>query len=224
MHDFFVPPHAPFIEPISSATFLRGHGAEEDSGMKKQKIRVANIFGTMDDKTQFEVRCVSEVVINDIFKSLLDSEDVGEYLQDVFNEADSRSVAVSKAKGAGGATITVDGTLSIDTNLVGNPVYGVYFDEVGVKGGAEAGARTKATTASVDTKEDDQFDEEIPFPSEMTEADKEKQEQAAAALRDGTFIDLASEILRNTMYNLMQEAACDEFSVDAEPLAFMVKE
>ena len=71
---------------------------------------------------------------------------------------------------------------------------------------------------------EDQFDEEIPFPPEMTEAGKEKQEQAAVALSDSTFLDLAGEILRNTMYNLMQEAACDEFSVDAEPLAFIVKE
>ena len=52
MHDFFVPPRAPFIEPISSATFLKD--AEEDEGKKNQKVRVANIFATMDDKTQFE--------------------------------------------------------------------------------------------------------------------------------------------------------------------------
>ena len=58
----------------------------------------------------------------------------------------------------------------------------------------------------------------------MMETDKEKAERAAVALRDGAFVDLAAEILRNTMYNLMQEAACDEFSIDSEPLAFVLKE
>ena len=57
----------------------------------------------------------------------------------------------------------------------------------------------------------------------MTEADKEKQE-AAAACAGRLLHRSASEIPRNTMCNLMQEAACDEFSVDAGPLAFMVKE
>lgn len=225
MHDFFVPPRAPFIEPINSATFLRGH-AEEEAGKTKQKVRVTNIFGVMDDDTQFEVRSVSELVINDIFKTLLDGEDVSEYLRDVSKEANSCSVAVSKEKGAGGATILVDGPLCRDVKLEGNPVYGVYFDEVGIKGEEKAAAtvtRERAISKG-DEAGEDQFDEEIPFPPEMTEAGKEKQEQAAVALSDSTFLDLAGEILRNTMYNLMQEAACDEFSVDAEPLAFIVKE
>jgi hypothetical protein len=38
------------------------------------------------------------------------------------------------------------------------------------------------------------------------------------------FPPLAAEVLRNTMYNLMQEALYDEFHVLAEPLSFAVKE
>ena len=119
---------------------------------------MANIFGTMDDKTQFEVRCVSEVVINDIFKSLLDSEDVGEYLQDVSTR---RIAAVGRVRvKVLIATITVDGTL-LNTNLGRQPRLRRVLRRGGRQGRASR-SRPKAATASVDTKEDDQFNEEIP--------------------------------------------------------------
>lgn len=44
-----------------------------------------------------------------------------------------------------------------------------------------------------------------------------------AALTQGEFVTVAGDILRNTMYNLMQEAVFDEFQVLAEPIKFVVK-
>ena len=176
-------------------------------------------------KRNSKVRNVSELVVSDIFKTLLGSEDVGEYLKNVFEEADSRSPVLSKERGDGGATILLDGPLSNDMNLVGNPVYGVYFDEVGIKKDVKetVTAVTGTSIGGEDEASDDHFDAEISFPNAIMGSDKEKAERTGDALRDGAFIDLAAEIL-NTMYNLMQEAAHNEFTVDAEPLAFMLKD
>ena len=49
-------------------------------------------------------------------------------------------------------------------------------------------------------------------------------EKVEMALRSNDFVDLTAEILRNTMFNLMQEVTYDEFPVDAEPLAFYHKD
>jgi hypothetical protein len=47
--------------------------------------------------------------------------------------------------------------------------------------------------------------------------------RANAALTQGEFVPLAGDILRNTIFNLMQEAVFDEFPVLAEPIKFVVK-
>lgn len=44
-----------------------------------------------------------------------------------------------------------------------------------------------------------------------------------AALTQGEFVPLVGDILRNTIFNLMQEAIFDEFAVQAEPIKFMMK-
>jgi hypothetical protein len=43
-----------------------------------------------------------------------------------------------------------------------------------------------------------------------------------ALVRNDVF-DLAADVLRNTMFNLVQEASYEEFSIDAEPLKYMIK-
>ena len=44
-----------------------------------------------------------------------------------------------------------------------------------------------------------------------------------SAMTQGDFVPLVGEILRNTIFNLMQEAIYDEFPVMAEPLKFVMK-
>ena len=44
-----------------------------------------------------------------------------------------------------------------------------------------------------------------------------------SAMTQGEFVLLTGEILRNTIFNLMQEAVYDEFPVTAEPLKFVMK-
>ena len=46
---------------------------------------------------------------------------------------------------------------------------------------------------------------------------------AKTALLRPDILELASDVLRNTMFNLVQEASYEEFSIDAEPLKYMIK-
>jgi len=52
----------------------------------------------------------------------------------------------------------------------------------------------------------------------------EEHAQLRLAMQQQGFPDIAAEILRNTFYNLMQEAAFSEFAITAEPLQFAIKE
>jgi len=47
--------------------------------------------------------------------------------------------------------------------------------------------------------------------------------QIRAALSREEFLPVAADVLRGTLYNLMEEALYDEFHVMAEPLSFAVK-
>jgi len=52
----------------------------------------------------------------------------------------------------------------------------------------------------------------------------EEQAQLRLAMRQQGFPEIVAEIMRNTFYNLMQEAAFSEFAITAEPLQFAIKE
>lgn len=43
-----------------------------------------------------------------------------------------------------------------------------------------------------------------------------------ALLQDG-FLEMAADILRNTVFNLLQEASYGEFAINSDPLKFMIK-
>jgi hypothetical protein len=49
------------------------------------------------------------------------------------------------------------------------------------------------------------------------------EEQARLALAQDGFIDIVGDILRNTMFNLLQEASFGEFAIQEEPLKFVLK-
>ena len=56
-----------------------------------------------------------------------------------------------------------------------------------------------------------------------TKRDREEEEKASALLgnADIKFLHDMDDILRNTMFNLMQEAINDEFSMSSEPIKFL---
>jgi hypothetical protein len=51
----------------------------------------------------------------------------------------------------------------------------------------------------------------------------ETNNQVKAAICDGEFLELAGDILRNTMFNLIQEAAFGDFAIDADPHKFVLR-
>ena len=54
--------------------------------------------------------------------------------------------------------------------------------------------------------------------------DDENDKKLKEAILRPNFADLASDIMRNTMYNLLQEAAFEEFPIAQEPLSFAIKD
>lgn len=50
-----------------------------------------------------------------------------------------------------------------------------------------------------------------------------EQKGALALVREPGFLEIAGDVLRNTMFNIMQEAVQEEFVIDSEPLKFLVK-
>ena len=239
IQDFFVPPSAKFIAPISTNTFM----ADSETDEAPPKVRIANVFDSLSPAHQFEVRSVSEMVITDLFRNLLNSEQVAKYTEEVLEEASSRDLEIAKKKRGISGTLEVEGPLDEELRISGNPVYGMYFDELlktnatDTAGGDNEGEVTDNTLANRNEQELDQddlaeegidgFDAEIPFPRDTLSGMNPGTgvtEKVEMALRSNDFVDLTAEILRNTMFNLMQEVTYDEFPVDAEPLAFYHKD
>jgi hypothetical protein len=48
--------------------------------------------------------------------------------------------------------------------------------------------------------------------------------RAVIALAQSEFVSIASNVLADTMFNLMQEVLFGEYVIDAEPIKFMIKE
>jgi hypothetical protein len=48
--------------------------------------------------------------------------------------------------------------------------------------------------------------------------------RAVIALAQSEFVSIASNVLADTMFNLMQEVLFGEYVIDAEPIKFMMKE
>ncbi len=207
MTDFFVPPTAKFIPCITAATFTNGDAANEPPA----KSKLANALSKIDGPKEFEVRDISQLVMHDLFRSLLDAASVREYAENVVSETAARTVTVDNINGASVVnTSTLKLVGAVDQTVPafeGGPLYGVFIDELRHEldiGGA------KATP--------------IPTSRDADDAQIQKKDPLAKAVQQPGFVELAAEILRNTMYNLMQEAAFEEFPVTEEPLAFAIKD
>ncbi len=248
MIDFFVPPKAKFIPAISSATFL---GGTEEPPVKS---KLANALSKITQSKEFEVRDVAQSVMHDLFRSLLNAPSISEYTEEVVSDTVARSVTVDSINGASvvcTATLKVNGPITKKTQLNGGALIGVYFDELrqqlGLKGGVVVDAPAVEEGAQVVEEEGpDAFNIELTdinqtatgsfaegastFGSSMplSPASKAKKAEEEArmrlAMQQEGFLDITAEILRNTFYNLMQEAAFQEFPITAEPLQFAIKE
>lgn len=212
LHDIFVPPNSNYIEPISAATFLPS--GEPEAIPPKPKL--LGVLETLSTNQQFELRDVSHSIMSELFKSLLDSDKVSEYIDQVMEQADSCDVVKAMKDKNTSGTLYLDGEIDGTTAPKGNPAYGIYIHEF-QSNSDNVGSSNVNTNA--DTVNNVVEDLEL-----MDIRSKKNQETAVKeTLQDGNFLDLAADILRNTLYNLMQEASFEEFPLMAEPLTFKIK-
>jgi hypothetical protein len=213
LHDIFVPPNSDYIVPINAATFMPS--GEPEAAPPRPKL--LGVLDTLSTSQQFELRDVSHSIMSELFKSLLDSDKVSEYIDQVMEQADSCDVVKAMKEKNTSATLYLDGEIDGNTPPKGNPAYGMYIHEfqsetaTTIDGNVDASATTVNNSVAEDMK--------------LMEIHSEKSQEVAVneTLRDGTFLDLAADILRNTLYNLMQEASFEEFPLMAEPLTFKIK-
>ena len=235
----FVPPAAPaFVAPLP---FMVVKGRADPPAFEP-KTRVLQF--SVDGSRHREVRSVGEEVLFSLFRSVLDSSAVTEYAREAlalppaaaanpathaaakprpvpakvgvyFAEIDpssepaKRALALAAAGDLDAAAATAAqqpaGGESLPLLLLPPKTLGpdaLSQASAGAGAGASASPARKARDAQRILKE------------EALEA------STRAALAQPGFADLAGEILRNTMFNLMQEAAFDEFPVFAEPHGF----
>merc|ERR1711871_1795492 len=97
------------------------------------KVRIANVFDSLSAAHQFEVRSVSEMVITDLFRNILNSEETIRYTEEVLEEAYSRDLQIAKKTRGLAGTLGVEGDLGDPkTRISGNPIYGMFFEELGI--------------------------------------------------------------------------------------------
>lgn len=128
--DFFVPTLSKFIAPINSATFL----PPEARTSLPTKIKMANAMKNMTSITQFQVREVSEIVMQDLFRSLIDTPVVIEYTDEVVKGTRNCSVSVRSVPDGNDALLSVSTSTLEYTNendvVSGGALYGLYINEM----------------------------------------------------------------------------------------------
>ena len=149
-----------------------------------------------------EFRNMTNYVIGDIFRSVISSADIEKNL---VRSATAQSVGLR---------------LPEDLNvpeLEGIPVHGVYYDEI---------KKPEDVIAAPKMKEKEQSSRPcaqvvIKTPREPSEDEMQVKADLLLATEDG-FKEIVSDIMHNTIFNLMQEASFGEFPVNAEPLRFAI--
>jgi cilia- and flagella-associated protein 65 len=240
MADFFVPPNPKFIPYITSATFL---GGNEEA---PQKSKLANALSKINPQKEFEIRDISQVIMHDLFRSIVSSGSVKEYVTEVINDVAESSVKTEIMNGSSvinTATLQVQGDLNANVKLTGRPMNGFFIDDIRaslkMQNSAISDLIEESLTATnnsdklvIETNEDpelasvDEYSLTSSVKRELSAIEIKKEETAKMqlALSQPHFCSLTAEILRNTMYNLMQEASFDEFPITAAPLTFAIRE
>ena len=215
MIDFFVPPHPKFVPFISASTFLN----KAEAAPVKSKL--ANALSNLSREKEFEIRDVAQNIIHDLFGSVVHSASVREYIEEVVTDTAARSVTLDTINGAAmvnTTTLKVKGAIRKDIQLEGGALYGVYIDELNKQLGCVSNVDPNSAVAS---REIDHLAVNAKATNLMEGSQMGK---VAVAMHMPSFPGIAADILANTMFNLMQEAAYEEFPITAEPLAFAIKE
>ena len=226
---FFVPPLPGFIAPLPLDVAQPLAAAYTPSKLGALEIERAR---------HAEVRNMCEEVAFDLFRSLLGAFPVTEYTRQVMGmrpAAEAREPA---------QVPRVASTVGIFFREF-SPASGGEGSVVRESAGEEAGEETVADAEEsglgrvetlpllllpqrpIDSGADLASSSLSPSKRQREEERKRKEllmdAAATAALGDADFVDLANDILRNTFFNLLSEAAADEFSITSEPLKFMMR-
>lgn len=230
---FLVPPMPAFIAPLPLDVARPPAAAYAPSKLTSLEIERAR---------HAEVRNVCEEVAFDLFRSLLGAFPVTEYTRQVMG---MRPAAAAKEPAPVPRVASTVGIFFRELSASGGEegvagaerVEEVDGDVAGIVPEEEAQA---AGTERVETLpllllpqravgEGVDLASSLSSPSRRQREEERKRKEllmdaaATAALGDADFVDLASEILRNTFFNLLSEAAADEFSIFSEPLKFMMR-
>lgn len=170
---------------------------------------IALRFETLIEKSRhMEFRNISNVVIGDLFRNIISSADI---------EKNLITSVTSRSDG-----LRLPENLS-DPVIEGIPVHGIYYDEIKQEEDVLA-------SKSKISKDKMQFSPIIKATTQSSvdftpvEASQHEMEEKAELLlvNDISFKDIATDIMHNTIFNLMQEASYGEFPVNAEPLRFAI--
>jgi hypothetical protein len=238
MCDFFVPPNQEFIPFITSATFVG------DDGTGPVKSKLANALSKINATKEFEMRDITQTIMQDLFRSTLGAGVTTEYLDEVVKEVAASSVKteiINDTSIVSTATLQVKGSHNQRTQIEGHAMTGFYFDDIRsalnvtnapMHPGLIASQEETGLSIEVDDGDDPELvaldaDDDISISSydkvvNKLEKNSDGDKKMQQAFQSPDFSTLAMDILRNTMYNLMQEAAYDEFAIVAEPLKFAI--
>lgn len=159
---------------------------------------------------EVEFRSITNFISDDLFKCLVSSAET-EYHVCKAVMATSSGLRLPEELDDGAST------------LEGIPVHGLYYNEIKVAStdtpvGGSSGGATKPKALQRDTSN---MTPRLEHHDDMTEDEMEA--KAGLLLLQPDFKDMVTDIMHNTMFNLMQEASFGEFPVNAEPLRFAIK-
>jgi len=190
-----------------------------------------------------EVRCVGEEVLFSLFRSAVDSTAVTEYVREAMGMAPAAAAnpashaagkpparaarvgvyfaEISQSEAAKRALVAASGpeppsstTQEQEQEQESLPLLRLPLKALDSAAlGAGAGAGASSSSPARRAREEQRLRKEAALAA-----------STRAAFAQPGFADLAGEILRNTMFNLMQEAAFDEFPVFADPIQFLSKQ
>ena len=227
---FIVPPVPPFIPPL----------APDVASKPEISLYVpSKVDFTLSNARHAEVRNVGEEVLFDLFRSLLESFPVTEYTREVMGMTPAAATREPSQVPRVASTVGVFFgdictprqvvTTAADTVDDGEAAETCEVAPIAPPTGAASteslpllllGERPLVTSdlsATAFSPMKRQREEERRRKEALMEA------SARAAFADLEFVSMVNDILNNTMFNLMQEAAFDEFSIYSDPLKFMTK-
>ena len=193
----------PSTNELNSSDKANAAAMQQNNNSSAPTLKVAS---ALPRAREVEFRCITDYIIDDLFKCVVSSAET-EY-------------HVCKAATATSTGLRLPESLDdASSSLEGIPVHGIYFNELKV-------APTDALLApSPPTKPKavERILSNMSGEAEVEMTEDEMEAKAGMMLLQPDFKDIVTDIMHNTMFNLMQEASFGEFPVNAEPLRFAIK-